>query len=205
MQTSSSEVQQKKAIKLPFDNCQQAYDCLVRKIDEVVAEKGGKAVFDESNTEHIRKVAEWLCDEKKKMLVMCGSVGNGKTTTMYAIMRLYNGARMTRQNGYVLEFDKVDGFDLDHATSQRIDEVKNTSLLAIDDIGCDNVVVKEYGNERVPFMEIIYKRYELNGITIMTTNLTPEMIRKRYGEKIADRLAETATIIPFTNPTYRRK
>ncbi len=37
----------------------------------------------------------------------------------------------------------------------------------------------------------------------MTTNLTPEGIRKRYGDRIADRLNEMAIVIPFKNPSYR--
>ena len=37
----------------------------------------------------------------------------------------------------------------------------------------------------------------------MTTNLTPDGIRKRYGDQIADRLNEMAVVIPFKNPSYR--
>lgn len=194
-----------KIMKLPFDNQTQASECLRREISKIVYERGGTPSFDAMLNSIIEEAAGWMCDEKKKVLVLCGALGNGKTTLMDAIVSIYNGAKMQGVNGYVINFTRIDSFDIDHATSQRIDEIKRVPLLALDDIGLENNVSREYGNERVPFVEIMYKRYEINCITVITTNLTPEMMRKRYGEKVADRLAETAEFVPFKNTTFRRQ
>lgn len=59
------------------------------------------------------------------------------------------------------------------------------------------------GNVVGPIVELLTKRYDEQLFTIMTTNLTPEGIRKRYGDRIADRLNEMTIVIPFKNPTYR--
>ena len=52
-------------------------------------------------------------------------------------------------------------------------------------------------------LELLTRRYDEQLFTLLTTNLTPEGIRKRYGDRIADRLSEMAVVIPFKNPSYR--
>lgn len=76
-------------------------------------------------------------------------------------------------------------------------------MLAIDDLGTEPVEVLEYGNRLNPVIDLLYKRYDEQLFTIITTNLTPKEIRERYGERIADRLNEMAFRIVFDNETYR--
>ena len=67
--------------------------------------------------------------------------------------------------------------------SFKYDIAFHKGLLVLDDLGTEALV---YGQESLPF--ILYRRYERNLPTIITTNLTREGIQARYGERIADRL-----------------
>ena len=77
------------------------------------------------------------------------------------------------------------------------------NMLAIDDLGTEPVEIQDYGNHLSPVIDLLYKRYDEQLFTIITTNLTPKEIRERYGERIADRLNEMAFRIVFDNDTYR--
>ncbi len=76
-------------------------------------------------------------------------------------------------------------------------------MLAVDDVGIEPLEVMEYGNVVSPTVELLTRRYDGQLFTLLTTNLTPDGIRKRYGDRIADRLNEMAVVIPFKNPSYR--
>jgi len=199
------QTKRKNIFTIPFESEQQAANEISEIVKWLVEFRGGVFERNVSFDEQVSNVAKWMTEGKKKCLVLCGSVGNGKTTMMQAIASIYNAARLQNTKGYVMEFVKVDVFDIDKADSSEIERIKNTPLLAIDDFGFENLSVKEYGNERIPMIEILSKRYDIDGITILTTNMPPDKIKGRYGVRIADRLAETATFIPFTNQTYRRK
>ncbi len=58
-----------------------------------------------------------------------------------------------------------------------------------------------YGN---PTTDMLTMRYDRLLFTIITTNLTPQEIREKYGDRIADRLNEMMVKIVFENPTYRK-
>lgn len=60
--------------------------------------------------------------------------------------------------------------------------------LAIDDLGTEPVEVMDYGNIITPVINLLTKRYEAHLFTIVTTNLDPKEIHKRYDDRIADRL-----------------
>ena len=69
--------------------------------------------------------------------------------------------------------------------------------------------IKEYETDKkmwniiTPIIDLLTKRYEAQLFTIVTTNLDPKDIRKRYGDRIADRLNEMMEKIVYRNPTYR--
>ena len=181
-------------IRLPFESVEQARTCFDKVQQKTLAGIGKQMMASKDRDSQANEIASWLFNADKKTLVLCGQVGNGKT-----------GARLTNKLGYSIGFQRVNSFDLDGADKQLINMCVNADLLAIDDLGFENLIVKNYGNEKSPVIEILMRRYEFNCITVITTNLTPEQIRGKYGEKIADRLAETAKFVAFKNPSYRRQ
>lgn len=76
-------------------------------------------------------------------------------------------------------------------------------MLGIDDLGTEPSEVLDYGNIYTPVIDLLTKRYEEQLFTIITTNLTPQQIRRHYGDRIADRLNEMVKKIVFNNCTYR--
>ena len=63
--------------------------------------------------------------------------------------------------------------------------------------------VVEYGNVLNPIIDLIEYRYLRQLFTLVTTNLTAEQIRKKYGNRIADRFNEMLEVIVFKNQSYR--
>ena len=76
-------------------------------------------------------------------------------------------------------------------------------MLAIDDFGTEPLEVMDYGNVLYPITDLLTTRYDRNLYTILTTNLTPQETRPRYGDRIADRLNEMMGKVIFANSTYR--
>ena len=60
-----------------------------------------------------------------------------------------------------------------------------------------------FGTERLPLAELLAARYDSRKPTIITTNLGPDGIAERYGERIADRLREIVDAIGFEGDSFR--
>lgn len=173
--------------------------------------------FD-SNTENIlTQVAEYFISDNPKIgLLLCGNVGNGKTTMMRAIQRCVNLLDSHRHFeflddvnfGYRFkpDFRIRDVGDLVRAAEDMefFNNLKNCNMLGIDDLGKEPVEVMNYGNISTPIKDILEYRYNNQLFTCITTNLTPQNIREKYGERIADRFREMFTFIVFKSQTYRK-
>lgn len=158
--------------------------------------------------EYIEQAARWLKEQKKFGLLLCGMPGNGKTTLMKAICSLigwletendYNERRYVRQ---------IDSREIARLAKDAYDsfvKVRNFDMLAIDDLGLEPAEVLDYGNILNPVVDLISYRYNEQLFTIVTTNLKPEQIREKYGDRIADRFNEMMSKIIFKNDSYRGK
>lgn len=177
-----------------------------------VEERGLSCVFDEATKDCIRKVAEWLCRGRKNGLLMAGFVGNGKTTMLKAVARLFallhieyedGNRRLYRNVRYVsaLELTRIAA---DTTQKAWLEEIKRTPMLAIDDVGTEPTVVKNYGNEISPLTEVLYYRYDQRLWTMMTSNLKEEDFQERYGVRIADRIREMFNILAYNHKSYRQ-
>jgi DNA replication protein DnaC len=88
---------------------------------------------------------------------------------------------------------------------EYFEQLKKAELLFIDDAGTEpSAIVKIWGNEVVPFTDMIYHRYERQLFTIITSNLTMPELSAKYGERIADRFEEMFDRIAFENNSYRK-
>ena len=177
-------------------------------IDEV-AQRSGTFQGDKATIQHIDKAAKWLTGEYKSGLMLSGIVGNGKATLARAIARLIGLVYGDNQQNYkdrrtVKTVSALELADIAKQDPDMFRTIKNTQLLAIDDVGVEPALVKNWGNEISPFVETIYHRYDRQLFTIMTSNLNPEDLEKRYGARIADRFTEMFDRIAFENNTYRK-
>lgn len=165
-------------------------------------------IDDEATQQHIEQAAKWLVGNYKFGLLLYGNVGNGKTTLSRAIGRLI-GLLYGSNNYYDRkEVRHVTALELANIAKDSPDafrDIKTRELLAIDDVGVEPSVVKIWGNEISPFVEVIYHRYDRQLFTVVTSNLNDEELAKRYGPRVADRFAEMFDRIPFENSSYRIK
>lgn len=184
--------------------------------------------LDEVTRRNVDRVASWLCSETAKpMLLLYGGYGNGKTTMVLAVQALCRSLRdATDQRGRsIIDLNQDEIRELYSlqksilvprfftaqqlaglATSDRdaFEAAAAVKFIAIDDLGCEPVAVKNWGTEVTPVTDILYRRYDEMLPTIVTTNLNKQDIRRRYGDRIADRFNETFDTIGYTSPSYRK-
>ncbi len=194
--------------RLPM-TAEQMRDALLAAVQAEVACRRRTFSMTDALSEQIGRMVPLLTGESPKFAaVLCGGCGSGKTTLVKAVQNLLCYLSIPVPNGH----GKVWGLRLcdakETAYLARTDypaflTLMRAPMLAVDDVGIEPLEVMEYGNVVSPIVELLTKRYDGQLFTLLTTNLTPDGIRKRYGDRIADRLNEIAIVIPFKNPSYR--
>ena len=159
---------------------------------------------------HIDKIARLFTEPTAKFgILLCGGVGNGKTSMMYALQNLIRNLEIplignttvgtwgmrVESAKFIYNQVKVD--------SQEYRQIQNANMLGIDDLGEEEPTLMNYGNRVTPVIDLISYRYNRMLFTMVTTNLTPAQIRSTYGDRIADRFNEMMLILPYKNPSYR--
>ena len=161
-----------------------------------------KDTIDDETYKHIEGVIEWMNylndGWDKCFLILMGSVGNGKTSLMEALID-YMSPDYDASHPVKIRKAK----DLAKAAIKGEDYNPYCTVLAIDDLGEEPKEVMCFGNVVTPIIDIIEDRYEWKRITIITTNLDEAGIREKYGVRVADRLKEISIVVPFTNSSYR--
>lgn len=87
--------------------------------------------------------------------------------------------------------------------TQKFEAISKSGFLIIDDLGCEPQVVKNYGTNITPVIELLYRRYDTMMPTIVTSNLGKNDIRGYYGERISDRFNEMFDRLFYSAESYR--
>ncbi|MCD8206504.1 MAG: hypothetical protein LUD72_01050 [Bacteroidales bacterium] len=183
--------------------------------------------------EKIGKVSEWLTSGTlRPMLMLQGSVGNGKTTMLRAISRtLANlkrsietvrkgteygtmsvsaedaetvvGLRRTLQGTLIFYISATEMVRRIAQDPNRAEGYSGCDLLLIDDWGRETVTAKHFGSDLFPIVDVLCRRYDTMSPTIVTTNLTDADISAIYGERVADRFREVFDRISYTEDSFR--
>ena len=168
--------------------------------------------FDENTQTNLLKLAEYLTAAAPRFgIMLSGTCGNGKTTLMCAFQQALNHLASRKHFSFMDEYFKprmrivhaCEITDLAHDV-EAFRDLKRLSMLGIDDLGTEPAEIVDYGNPIYPVVRLIEHRYESQSFTFITTNLTPSEIRKKYGDRIADRFNEMLHVIVFQDVTYRR-
>ncbi len=161
--------------------------------------------------ETYRALATWLATvaagQATRGLLLWGGPGRGKTyflgkfcradRTIRAsqIVELYQEWGRSRVLAW-LEADELDDVPADYYR------------LTLDDLGAEPTG-KRYGETTEILADVIDQRYRewqrrgWAGATFVSTNLTPEEVADRYGERTSSRLAEMAAAIHIDGPDWR--
>lgn len=132
-----------------------------------------------------KEIAHKFCKNNKVFMILYGNVGTGKTHLAVATMK------------YIAYFGNMDFSILRCSQIYAKDEIEkhsNTGVCVIDDIG------RETGSDarlssRVAFIsEVIENRARKKLKTIITTNLSVEEIKDKYGAHIIDRILESVQL-----------
>lgn len=159
---------------------------------------------------HIQQIAElFTCHTSKFGIMLCGGVGNGKSTMMRAIANIFSflGIEIHQNTEHeILRMEIISAKELSRQI--RVDQKNSLQyqdrlMLAIDDLGEEETTMMDYGNRLTPVIDLLSYRYNRMHFTMVTTNLTPRQIRSTYGDRIADRFNEMMLIIPYENPSFR--
>ena len=178
---------------------------------QVEVEKRGRTFGDSDELQgHIVQIARMFTEPTTKFgILLCGGVGNGKSSMMYALQNLIKSLKIPLNGnttfdtwGMRVESAKFI-YNQVKVDSQEYRQIQNANMLGIDDLGEEETTLMNYGNRVTPVIDLISYRYNRMLFTMVTTNLTPAQIRATYGDRIADRFNEMMLILPYKNPSFR--
>lgn len=187
---------------------EQATDLLTASYMAEVEYRHRRFVDDDETKTNISRLAKFLTSENHKFGIMfCGICGNGKTTLLYAFQSAINllsrhGAFEDGNTGMmIIDAKEIAQYAKDF---QRFRDLKTKPMIAIEDMGREATEILDFGNILNPVIDLIEFRYNMQLFTAITTNLTSEQVKEKYGKRIADRFNEMLEVIIFSNTTYRK-
>lgn len=181
----------------------------------------GFILDDKSEEYYIDLVAYFLGLQRKynpkKGLLICGTVGTGKTVSMQVMAKLFRNFQIINTRYIIRDYfaakpptsiiDKYGRYSFKQNTA-GIHQMDKPITYCFDDFGLENVNVKNFGNEQNIMEEIILDRYDefrkKGMITLATTNLTSKMIEETYGGRVRDRLREMMNYVELTGESKRK-
>ena len=172
-----------------------------------VVKSSGNAMRLTPDTERVlHSVANWL-KAGKRGLLLSGNCGTGKTKMMQALTYLFSFYENERNRLRVCSATTIADLSVSKVENEinHFNMLKTAKYVGIDDLGTEPVIVKNWGTEISPVIDIIYQRYNAMKVTILSTNLNMETIRKTYGERIFDRVCEMYDRISFNFQSFRQK
>lgn len=186
---------------------EQAADILLAAYMAEVESRHRTFVDDGQARENCRRLASFLTSGNGRFGVMlCGICGNGKTTLLHAFRSAMGWMEEKRTFGEERRTIRVaDAKEIVRLAKdvKSFDGLRSIPMLGIEDMGMEPVDVLDFGNVLNPVVDLIEYRYDNQLFTFITTNLNGREIRRKYGDRIADRLNEMIEVIIFGDTTYR--
>ncbi len=155
---------------------------------------------------------QWLASDSD-FLLLSGGAGTGKTIAAAVVLsdfrdsekepsinfdrkrQLPRGAMMVR----AVAGPAIGLFD--EASQKKVEQMRGVAFLVIDDMGTE--MLTDVWRQNLD--DVIDYRYSNKLRTIITTNLTPDAFKERYGARIADRIRHTAKIVLVGADSMRKR
>ena len=138
-------------------------------------------------------VASWLASNGGRGLLCFGNCGRGKTLICGKILPLVLNHHCRKV---------VSCYDAQQMNAE-LDVVKQKHIIYVDDIGTENLSVK-YGEKRLAFAELADEAEKKGKLLILTTNLSIDELREKYGERTIDRLRAITRTVLFSGESLRK-
>lgn len=154
--------------------------------------RGGHIDWDTVTEASIDSVVTWMYDEHR-WLFLSGTLGTGKTTMLKALKTIFSSS---------IYCSAMRAFD-EFKAREMLPIFPDNKLLLLDDLGAEPPICKIFGEDRTPITDLLLHRYDWLATTVIATNLSLDEIQVRYGDRLADRIAEMAINILYDAPSYR--
>lgn len=141
---------------------------------------------------YVDKICSTYPNNKKRCLVISGTTGNGKTylAGCAAQKMLERGASVMALTAFAAN-DRFLKYHtcFNDGKADYLDPMLDCTLLIIDDLGTESILK----NVTIEYLyQVVNERNTAGKLTLITTNLTPERLNARYGERIYSRLFDKA-------------
>lgn len=156
--------------------------------------------------ELIAAIAASLTEERGCTgMLFIGTCGSGKTTMLRAIqsMTCFLNERDALRFPDILSVKDSKEIVSVCKSSSNIYAQGEIPMLGIDDFGDEPKEITEFGNVRTPLVDLLEYRYDRQRFTIITSNLTMDEIRSKYGIRLLNRFAEMGRFFIFPEVSYR--
>lgn len=193
--------------RLPFSK-EDAITALAMAVKTEVEFRQRQFVVTDELKNQLAQMADFLTSGCSKFgILLCGTCGNGKSTLVKAFQSLLNTLNLRnelrKENWGIRIITAREIANLCKIDFKAWHNLTRDPMLGIDDLGTEPLEVLDYGNVLNPVVDLLMKRYDEQLFTLITTNLRPQEIREKYGERMADRFNEMMEKIIYKNVSYR--
>ena len=135
-------------------------------------------------------------------LVLAGPAGRGKSWQAWGAMRALSVCGAHCRWKFLTASDMFAQLRPRHGvdSEDEFDNIARAEVLVIDDLGA----AKDSAWTEETLARVIDHRSKWVRPTLVTTNIAPPAFADRFGDRVASRLAEMATVVPFLGADLRR-
>lgn len=145
-------------------------------------------------------VSNFVANPDRKVLLLCGNNGNGKTLLGCSVIRACGGVYVLSSN-LCIEYDAATSYHSPRTREEIIRYFSQTKMLVIDE--CGKYTLNE-NLEKFLLAHLISARYENNLPTVLITNARKKEFIEFLGKSVFDRLTEVCTTLGFTKESKRK-
>lgn len=139
------------------------------------------------------EIVSWQTDNHGRGLLCIGHPGRDKTIICTKIIP---PIIIDSSNLITNIYDTTD-------LNNLIGKILKNRIGCIDDIDTEGKYVK-YGEHHVPFAELVDLAEKKGTLLILTTNLTVDELKVKYGERVVDRLRAITNVVYFKGCSLRK-
>ena len=198
----STELPVSKFLKLKAD-AEAVFLFLKDEYEKEVSKRRKGMVWDEQTLAAIDLAAKWFFAGNRDGLLLYGQYGNGKTTLLNCIRRLFKMDRLWDDVLMVTTAMVIEDMNSGSRDENLYRRCCDVDVLLMDEVGVEESTSIVWGTRRTPIQDIIVHRYDRREITVISSNLDDNGLMEKYGLRVMDRIGESYTRIAYPQGSYR--